>query len=157
LIVSSSRDPVEAVNALLRRQGVAAHCTWVPAVRNLPDAPEEHRPQLLLCVADEQLQVGDVATAAAAGDAPPLLAIRSDVTEAAMLADLVAGARDTLNLAQPERAYRVIARELHTARLQRTCDEAQQAVQTSREQLDSVLTRSNDAILVVQEGILVEA
>src|SRR5690606_32184687 len=31
------------------------------------------------------------------------------------------------------------------------------AVQKSREQLDSVLTRSNDAILVVQEGILVEA
>lgn len=158
LIVSSSRDPVEAVNALLRRQGVAAHCTWVPAVRDLPDALQEHGPQLLLCVADEQLQMSEVTTAATAiGAAPPLLAIRSEVTEATLLADLVAGARDTLNLAQPERAYRVIARELHTARLQRTCDEAQQAVQTSREQLDSVLTRSNDAILVVQEGILVEA
>lgn len=158
LIVSSSRDPVEAVNALLRRQGVAAHCTWVPAVRDLPDALQEHSPQLLLCVSDEQLQVSEVATAASAiGTAPPLLAIRSEVNEATLLTDLVAGARDTLNLAQPERAYRVIARELHTARLQRTCDEAQRAVQTSREQLDSVLTRSNDAILVVQEGILVEA
>lgn len=158
LIVSSSRDPVEAVNTLLRRQGVAAHCTWVPAVRDLPDALEEHQVELLLCVAGEQVEVGDVATAASAtGTAPPMMTIRSELTEAAMLADLLAGARDTINLAQPERAYRVIARELHTARLQRTCDEAQQAVQTSREQLDSVLTRSNDAILVVQEGILVEA
>src|SRR5690606_36146128 len=139
LIVSASRDPVEAVNALLRRQGIAAHCTWVPAVRELPDALEAHAAQLLLCVATEQIEVGDVVTAArAVGSALPLLAIRPEVTETAMAADLVAGARDTINLAQAERAYRVIARELHTAQLQRTCDQAQHAVQKSREQLDSV-------------------
>src|SRR5690606_14635633 len=94
---------------------------------------------------------------AAVGSKLPLLAIRASVTEEVMTADLVAGASDTINLAQAERAHRVIARELHSSRLQRAYDEAQQAVQKSRAQLDSVLTRSNDAILVVQEGILVEA
>src|SRR5690606_20420126 len=144
--------------ALLRRQGIAAHCRWVGAVRDLPDALEEHAALLLLCVAGEQIEVADVRTAAAAvGSKLPLLAIRASVTEEVMTADLVAGASDTINLSQAERAHRVIARELHSSRLQRAYDEAQQAVQKSRAQLDSVLTRSNDAILVVQEGILVEA
>lgn len=157
IVLSTSRDAVEAVNALLRRQGVAAHCRWVGRVRELPDAIDEHQPQLLLCVAAE-IGVEDVHTAArAVGSKLPLLAIRAGLTEDIMAADLVAGASDTINLAQPERAHRVIARELHTSRLQQAYDEAQRAVQMSREQLDSVMTLTNDAILVVQEGILVEA
>lgn len=157
IVLSISRDPVEAVNALLRRQGIAAHCRWVGSVRDLPEALEEHPPQLLLCVAGE-IAVEDVNSAARAlGCKLPLLAIRAEVNEEIMAADLVAGASDTINLAQGERAHRVIARELHTSRLQRAHDEAQRAVQTSREQLDSVMTHTNDAILVVQEGILVEA
>lgn len=157
IVLSTSRDAVEAVNALLRRQGVAAHCRWVGSVRELPDAIDEHQPQLLLCVAAE-IGVEDVHTAArAVGSKLPLLAIRAGLTEDIMAADLVAGASDTINLAQPERAHRVIARELHTSRLQQAYDEAQRAVQMSREQLDSVMTLTNDAILVVQEGILVEA
>ncbi len=158
IIVSASRDPVEAVNALLRRQGIAAHCQWVAAVRDLPDAIDAHQAQLLLCVASEPVEVGDVrAAATAVGCKLPLLAIRSTVNEEIMTADLVVGASDTINLSQPERAHRVIARELHTSRLQRTCDAATQAAQQSRAQLDSVLTRTNDAMLLVQEGILVEA
>jgi PAS domain S-box-containing protein len=157
IVLSTSRDAVEAVNALLRRQGVAAHCRWVGSVRELPDAIDEHQPQLLLCVAAE-IGVEDVHTAArAVGSKLPLLAIRAGLTEDIMAADLVAGASDTINPAQPERAHRVIARELHTSRLQQAYDEAQRAVQMSREQLDSVMTLTNDAILVVQEGILVEA
>ncbi len=158
IIASASRDTVEAVNALLRRRGIAAHCTWIAAVRDLPEAIEAHAPQLLLCVVGEPIEVADVATVAnAVGGGVPVVAIRAEVNEETMTADLVAGARDTINLAQAERAWRVIARELHASRLQRAHEEARQAVQKSRAQLDSVLTRSNDAILVVQEGILVDA
>lgn len=158
IVVSTGREPVEAVNALLRRQGIAAHCTWVPAVKDLPERLEANRPQLLLCVPDEQVQVGDVATAArATGCTVPLVAIRAALTEEVMTADLVAGARDSINLAHPERAHRVLSRELEASRLQKAYDEAQQAARKSRQQLDTVLTRTNDAILVVQEGILVEA
>ena len=38
IVVSSNREPVEAINALLRRQGIAAHCTWIAALKDLPDA-----------------------------------------------------------------------------------------------------------------------
>jgi EAL domain-containing protein (putative c-di-GMP-specific phosphodiesterase class I) len=158
VVVSASREPAEAVNALLRRQGIAARCTWVPAVKDLPDCIESVAPQLVLCVPGEQLKVEDAAAAVkVAGCAVPLVAIRDALTEEVMTADLIAGARDSISLAHPERAHRVLSRELDAARLKRACDEAKQAARKWREQLDTVLTRTNDAILVVQEGILVDA
>ncbi len=158
IVVSTSRDPVEAVNALLRRQGIAAHCSWVPAVKDLPDQLESIPARLLLCVPGDSIEVGDVATAArACGCKVPLVAIRLSLSEEVMAQDLIAGAHDSINLSQPERAHRVLSRELETSRLQKACEEAELAVRKSRQQLDSVLTRTNDAILVVQEGILVDA
>lgn len=158
VIVSAARDPVEAINALLRRQGIAAHCSWVATLNDLPDTLAEVQAELLLCLPTEHIDVAAVA-ALCASCAPglPLLVVRPEITEELLAADLNAGARDTINLSQSRRAYQVIARELHTGRLQRAHDAARQAVQDSRKQLDSVLTRSNDAIIDVQEGILVEA
>jgi PAS domain S-box-containing protein len=158
LVVSSARDPVEAVNSLLRRQGIAAHCTWVARLKDLPDSLEQSAAEMLLCVPGDQLAIAEVvAVRDGAKSRLPVLSIRPAITEEMMAEDLAAGARDTINLSQPQRAHQVIARELHAWRLQRAYDEAQQAVQESRKQLDSVLTRSNDAIIDVQEGILVEA
>ena len=54
IIVSSTREPVETLNSLLRRQGVAAHCTWIPAVADLPDALEQINPSLDLSDAQRQ-------------------------------------------------------------------------------------------------------
>jgi PAS domain S-box-containing protein len=158
VVVCSARDPVEALNSLLRRQGIAAHCTWIAALKDLPEALEQAGPEMLLCLPGEHLSIAEVvAVRDSARIRVPVLSVRSGITEELMAADLAAGARDTINLTQPQRAHQVIARELHAWRLQRAYDEAQQAVQESRKQLDSVLTRSNDAIIDVQEGILVEA
>jgi PAS domain S-box-containing protein len=158
IVASSNREPVEAINALLRRQGIAAHCTWIAALKDLPDALTRQDPQLLLCAPGDSIALAEVATIAGQTvRGLPVLSLRSQITEEVLTADLVAGARDTINLAHPERAHRVITRELHAWQLQRAHDAARQAVQVSRQQLDSVLTRTNDAIIEVQEGILVEA
>lgn len=157
-VVSSTRDPVETVNALLRRQGIAAHCTWIAVPGRLSDMLEGLHARLLLCVPAPGIELADVA-ALARLTAPqlPVLAVRPEISDAILAADLAAGACDTINLAQAQRAHHVLARELDGWRLRRACDEARQALQDSRRQLDSVLTRSNDAIIEVQEGILVEA
>jgi PAS domain S-box-containing protein len=158
VIVSSARDPVEAVNSLLRRQGIAARCTWIAALNDLAEMLPQAGAQMLLCVPNDAVGVAAVvAVRDSAAPGVPVLAIRPGISEEIMAEDLAAGARDTINIAQPQRAHQVIARELHAWRLQRAHDEAQHAVQESRKQLDSVLTRSNDAIIEVQEGILVEA
>jgi hypothetical protein len=61
VIVSVSRDPVEALNSLLRKQGVAAHCTWIPAIADLPDALAQINPQLLLLVSADGHELPQVA------------------------------------------------------------------------------------------------
>ena len=49
IVHSATRDPVEALNSLLRRTGVAAHCTWIPAAQDIPDALAQLNPELLIC------------------------------------------------------------------------------------------------------------
>ena len=48
IIVSATRDPVEVINGVLRRAGHAAHCTWIPALRDLGDAITQLSPELIL-------------------------------------------------------------------------------------------------------------
>ena len=49
IVHSATRDAVEALNGLLRRAGVAAHCTWIPAAQDIPDALAQLNPELLIC------------------------------------------------------------------------------------------------------------
>jgi multidomain signaling protein FimX len=158
VVVSSVRDPVEALNSLLRRNGVPAHCTWIPAVADLPDALTQLNPQLLICVTGNGMELPLVARVRTAS-APelPLLVIRTEFSEEDMTADLALGARDTLTLSNPGRVHAVCARELKAFRMERALNETLHAAQEYRHQLETVLTRSNDAIAQIQEGILVEA
>ncbi|HTQ35768.1 MAG TPA: PAS domain-containing protein, partial [Steroidobacteraceae bacterium] len=157
VVVSRFRDPVEALNGLLRRHGVAAHCTWIPAVADLADALTQINPQLLLLITGdgaELPQVSEVRTRVSPDI--PLLSVRQALTEKEMAWDLLQGARDSITLGESGRAFNVITRELQACRAERTLRETLQSAQEYRKQLDTVLTRSNDAILQVQEGIVVE-
>jgi PAS domain-containing protein len=157
VVVSSTRDAVEALNGLLRREGIPAHCTWIPAVVDLPDALTQLNPQLLICVTTTGSELALVAKVheATAPDVP-LLVIRPELDEESMSADLALGARDTLTLANPARVHAVCARELKAFRMERALNETLHSAHEYRKQLETVLTRSHDAIAQVQEGILVE-
>lgn len=157
VVVSSVRDPVEALNSLLRRNGVPAHCTWIPDVADLPDALTQLNPQLLICVTTDGSEMPMVAKVREA-TAPdlPLLVVRPEISEETMSADLAMGARDTVSLSNPERVNAVCARELNVFRMERALNETLRSAQEYRKQLETVLTRSHDAIAQVQEGILVE-
>jgi PAS domain S-box-containing protein len=158
VVVSSVRDPVETLNGLLRRNGVPAHCTWIPSVADLPDALTQLNPQLLICVTGPGVELPLVARVRETS-APdlPLLVIRPALSEEDMSADLALGARDTLTLSNPGRVHAVCARELRAFRMERALNDTIRTAQEYRHQLETVLTRSNDAIAQVQEGILVEA
>ena len=158
IIVSSTREPVESLNRLLRRQGVAAHCTWIPAVADLPDALEQINPEMLLCVTADGSELPQVAQVRdARASEIPLLVIRPEVSEETMAADMALGARDSLTLENLQRAHAVIARELQAYRMERALRETLRSAQEYRRQLETVMTRSHDAIAQVQEGILVDA
>ncbi len=67
------------------------------------------------------------------------------------------GARDVVSLTSPARLQAVMTRELRSFRLERALETTLKSARDARRQLETVLERSNDAIVQVQEGIVVDA
>ena len=158
IVLSATREAVEEINGMLRRAGEPAHCTWIPALRDLGDALTQINPELLVHVIGEEPELEAVIAIRdqlAAG--VPVLAVAQQADEPAIARALMRGARDLVSLDHPDRLQAVMMRELATFRAQRTLDAAQRAAQDARSQLDTVLERSNDAIIQVQEGIVTDA
>ena len=158
IVLSAARDPVEAINRLLRRAGQPAHCTWIPALRDLGDALTQLNPELLVHVAatPEELEAV-VQVRDQLAPAVPVLELAPKVDEARIAAGLALGARDVVTLASPARLQAVVMRELEVFRTARRLDATVKSAHDARSQLDNVLLRSNDAIVQVQEGIVIEA
>jgi diguanylate cyclase (GGDEF)-like protein/PAS domain S-box-containing protein len=158
IVLSAVRDPAEAINTALRRVGQAVQCTWLPTLRDLGDALTQINAQLVIHAADS-----DEELAAAIGIrdqlAPevPVLLLANDADEARAAAAMKLGARDLITLANPERLQGVVMRELAAASTQRSLAAALKSAHDARTQLETLLQRSSDAIIQVQEGIVVEA
>ena len=158
IVFSPQREPSEFINSLMRKAGEPVHCTWIPAVRDLGEALEQLNPELLICA---YVPEGDVRQAATVRDqlAPqvPMILVRPQISETDIAAGMRLGARDVVSLSATDRVQAVVSRELRTFRLERALNSTLQAASDYRRQLQSVLQRSNDAILQVQEGIVVDA
>ena len=159
IVLSSARDPVEAVNSILRRAGHPVHCTWIPALADLGDALPQINPELLIHVAGpaEDLEAVIEVRNQVAPAVPVVIVTAEPVDEKRIAAAMAAGARDAVSLASPERLAAVMARELRAFRLERALSSTVKSARDARNQLESVLQRSNDAIVQVQEGIVIDA
>jgi len=158
IVHSATRDAVEAVNSVLRRAGQPAHCTWIPALRDLADALTQLNPELLIHVdtTSEDLQAV-TRTRDRIAPTVPVLVLATQVDEAQIAAAMAHGARDVVTFESPERLQAVVLRELRASRTQRALDATAKSAHDARSQLETVLQRSNDAIIQVQEGIVVDA
>jgi EAL domain-containing protein (putative c-di-GMP-specific phosphodiesterase class I)/GGDEF domain-containing protein len=158
IVFSPQREPSEFINSLMRKAGEPVHCTWIPAVRDLGDALEQLNPELLVCA---YVSEADAKQAATVRDqlAPqvPMLLVRPQLSENDIAIGMRLGARDVVSLSATDRVQAVVSRELRSFRLERALNTTLQSASDYRRQLQSVLQRSNDAILQVQEGIVVDA
>jgi diguanylate cyclase (GGDEF)-like protein/PAS domain S-box-containing protein len=158
IVLSSGREPVEAINSILRRAGHPVHCTWIPSLRDLGDALAQLNPELLLFV-DSGGE--DLAAAVAVRDqfAPtvPIIDVAEGFDESKIAVSMAHGARDVVSLSNPARLQGVMSRELRSFRLERALETTLKSARDARQQLETVLERSNDAIVQVQEGIVVDA
>ncbi len=158
IVLSASRDPVEVINGVLRRAGHAAHCTWIPALRDLGDALTQLNPELIL---QYEPTTDDLVAAVAIRDqlaaSVPIVVVDDSVTEARIAEGMSKGARDVVSSGSAERLQAVMTRELRSYRLERALESTLRTARDARRQLASVLQHSNDAIAQVQEGILVDA
>jgi diguanylate cyclase (GGDEF)-like protein/PAS domain S-box-containing protein len=158
IVLSSGREPVEAINSILRRAGHPVHCTWIPSLRDLGDALAQINPELVLFV---DSGADDLASAVAVRDhlAPtvPIIAVGEGFDEGKIAVAMAHGARDVVSLSNPARLQAVMSRELRSFRLERALETTLKSARDARQQLETVLERSNDAIVQVQEGIIVDA
>jgi multidomain signaling protein FimX len=158
IVLSAAREPVEAVNGILRRAGQPAHCTWIPALRDLADALTQLNPEMLVHMAESREEF-EAALRVRDKLAPgvPVLLLAPEVSESDIAEAMALGARDVVTLANSERLQAVMLRELEVFRTERKLAATLKSAQEARSQLGTVLHRSNDAIIRVQEGIVVDA
>jgi multidomain signaling protein FimX len=159
IVLSPTRDAVEAINSNLRRAGHPVHCTWIPALRDLPDALPQINPELLIDVpgAEDELKSVLEIRDQVAPTVPVILLTEAAVDERVIAGAMLQGARDVVSLANPARLAAVMVRELRAFRLERALTSTLKSAHDARNQLENVLQRSNDAIVQVQEGIVIDA
>ncbi|HSY06647.1 MAG TPA: EAL domain-containing protein [Steroidobacteraceae bacterium] len=158
IVLSPARDLAEAINGMLRRAGQPAHCTWIPALPDLGDALTQLNPELLFYTwSNRETLTAAIALRDQLAPGVPVLLVAAAVDEALMAQGLALGARDVVTLANEARLQAVVQRELRAFRTQQALDATLKSAHDARSQLDSVLQRSNDAIIQVQEGIVVDA
>lgn len=159
IVMTRHQDHVEAINKALRNAGHAVHLNWLPDAGGLGEALMEAAPEMLLIFADE----GIIDLGAAlefrnryAAQVPVLL-VHDEVTEATIAAAVDLGAQDAVTLGNMDRLQKVVTRELGTHRLQRVLDGTISSARQYQRQLKDFVQQATDAIITVQEGIVVEA
>src|ERR1700737_4855632 len=157
IVLSPARDPVEAINSTLRRAGHPVHCTWIPALRDLADAITQINPELLVHVVGSEDLRGDITVRDQAAPKLPVTGMGEPADEPRIAEAMQLGARDFVSLRNTARLQAVMLRELRSFRLERALDSTLKSAHDARRQLEIVLQRSNDAIVQVQEGIVVDA
>jgi diguanylate cyclase (GGDEF)-like protein/PAS domain S-box-containing protein len=157
IVLSPARDPVEAINSTLRRAGQPVHCTWIPALRDLADAITQINPELLVHVSGSEDLRGVIAVRDQIAAKLPVIGMAEAADESRIAEAMQLGARDFVSLGNAARLQAVLLRELRAFRLERALDSTLKSAHDARSQLDIVLQRSNDAIVQVQEGIVVDA
>ena len=159
IVMTRSQDHVEAINSTLRKAGHPVHCTWFTDARDLGDALTQINPEMLIAFIDELgidlASIMKVTQQSAPG--MPVLVVRENVDEPAIAEAMGLGAQDVVTLANPGRLQAVATRELRAHRLERALSSTISSAREYRDQLQSFLEGSADAITHVQEGIIVDA
>ncbi len=159
IVVSQHDDNMAAINAVLREAGHAVHCTRVADPTALEEAVAEQPPELVLIFADEP----DIDLTGLSGSifrrTPPIpvIIVRQSVTERIISDAIAAGARDVVSLAHRDRLQAVVERELRTRRLQAALDNVLSSATQYKQELRSLMKGATEAIVDVQEGIVISA
>jgi multidomain signaling protein FimX len=159
IVMTRLQDHVEAINSTLRKAGHPVHCTWLPDARDLGDALTQLNPEMMIAFIDELgTDLGSIMKVKQQS-APemPVLIVRENVDEAAIAEAMRLGAQDVVTLANRSRLQAVATRELRAYRLERALSTTLSSAREYREQLQTFLEGSADAITHVQEGIIVDA
>lgn len=159
IILTRHQDNVEAINSTLRNAGHAARCHWIRELNDLADALAQINAYLLIAFVgpDPEDTSKVMSVSRQFGPDIPVLIARDQVDEEIIAAAMQQGARDVVTMVCPARLQSVVGRELAAHRLARELNHTIRSAREYREQLKSFMAGSADAIVHVQEGIVVDA
>jgi len=150
IVLSTAREPVESINSILRRAGHPVHCTWIPSLRDLGDALAQINPELLLYVDTGNDELTSAVTVRdQLAPTVPLIVVADGFDESRIAVAMANGARDVVSIGNPARLQAVMSRELRSFRLERALETTLKSARDARKQLETVLERSNDAIVEI--------
>jgi len=157
LVVTRRQDRAELINSILRNGGIPFHYRRVDEADG---ASEALGLGFDLCVvfADENPDVLRSVLDARDRAVPdlPIISCRPELDPDQLSADVIAGASDLVSHNQRQRLLRVFRRELRAARMGRALREAVTTASSYREQLQTFMAGSADAISHVQEGVILD-
>ena len=158
IVYSRHQEAVEIINSTLRNAGHPVHCAWVRDLAAFGDALKQGRAQLIfVCLPDAEDAAPVMELRDRQAAAMPVVLVRDTVSEDGLTRALELGARDVVTLKARPRLRAVAERELHLARLDTALAGTLASAHQYRDQMRAFMAGSTDAILHVQEGIVVDA
>ena len=158
IVYSRHQEAVEIINSTLRNAGHPVHCAWVRDLAAFGDALAQGRAQLIfVCLPDAEDAAPVMELRDRQAAAMPVVLVRDTVSEDGLTRALELGARDVVTLKARPRLRAVAERELHLARLDTALAGTLASAHQYRDQMRAFMAGSTDAILHVQEGIVVDA
>ncbi|MFK7886680.1 MAG: EAL domain-containing protein [Gammaproteobacteria bacterium] len=157
-VISPKPDAAESVSQNLRNAGVAARCEWLGSEDDLADALTVRTPQLIFFfVATVGETPCDTLAPVRDQNAPgvPLILVAPQVDEDAISRVLISGGQDLVSLGNAVRMRAVALRELSHYRQRVELASMQNSAEKLEEQVATLVNESADAIMLVQEGIVV--
>jgi len=158
IVYSRHQEAVEIINSTLRNAGHPVHCAWVRDLAAFGDALAQGRAQLIfVCLPDAEDAAPVMELRDRQAAAMPVVLVRDTVSEDGLTRALELGARDVVTLKARPRLRAVAERELHLARLDTALAGTLASAHQYRDQMRAFMAGSTDAIVHVQEGIVVDA
>src|SRR5262245_49552852 len=158
IVFSRHQEAVEIINSTLRNAGYPVHCAWARDLAAFGDALAQGKAQLaFVCLPDAEDAAPTLALARERAAAIPTVLVRDTINEDTLNRSLELGARDVVTLRSRPRLRAVAERELHLARLDSALAGTIASAHQYRDQMRAFMAGSTDAIVHVQEGIVVDA
>lgn len=157
LVVTRREENAEAINSILRNRGLASHCTQIADLTGIESHLQDEY-GVAIVFSDENVDVLSELLRSRDSIQPdlPVISCRDEIDSDVLSADVIAGAADLITLGQRQRLFKVMERELERSTIRQTLRETLAASAAYREQLKTYLAGSTDAIIHVQEGIILE-
>jgi len=159
IVIAKTPEKAESINRTLRNGGHPVHCTLISDLNDLAEALGQINPELILVLTEQTglhiKAIADLRNTWAPG--VPILEVRDSLDEDTIARAMREGANDSVSLSHGNRLIAVATRELRSFRLERVLNRTLSSASQDRQQLESFLEGSADAIAQLSEGIVVSA